>query len=94
MYTGATDLVQRAACRVYIYNQESTFKNQIPTLWLTVHRKEVGERGKKRDTKFVTHILKWQLALVWRPMGNFWATNLCLETTLNGMLSHKCFGYT
>ena len=44
-------------------------------------------RGKKRDTKFVTHILKWQLALVWRPMGNFWATNLCLETTLNGMLS-------
>ena len=51
-------------------------------------------RGKKRDTKFVTHILKWQLALVWRPMGNFWATNLCLETTLNGMLSHKCFGYS
>ena len=48
---------------------------------------------KKRYTKFVTHILKWQLALVWRPMGNFWATNLCLETTLNGMLSHKCFGY-
>ena len=31
---------------VYI-NQESTFKNQAPTLWLTVHRKEVGAEERR-----------------------------------------------